>query len=145
MRFSNKYLTWLKKNNPKAYEEIQKQKKEPKYANKKTVHAGMSFASKGEADCYDYLVNLNKAGEIGEIACQVHVYLTDAAIDLIVDFAAEEFNTSQLVYHEYKGYETDVWRIKRRLWKYYGPGRLYVYKKNSRGIYLHETITPKRS
>lgn len=114
-----------------------------KYGNTKVSHAGQSFASKGEAGLYDFLKLLEMAGEIRGLKSQVYVYLTKARIAYIADFSYERVATGQVEYAEYKGFETPEWRIKRRLWEYYGPGDLLVYKASSRGPVLKETLKPK--
>lgn len=62
---------------------------------------------------------------------------------MIPDYSAVDVETGQLKYFEAKGSETDVWRIKRRLWKYFGDASLAVYKGNYRKIFLNEEIVPK--
>lgn len=58
---------------------------------------------------------------------------------MIPDFSAVEKGV--LVFFEAKGFETEVWRLKRRLWKFYGPGPLEVWRSAGRGrIGLVETI-----
>jgi len=114
-----------------------------KYKNKRVSHAGYSFASKGEASLYDYLKFREMAGEIKNIQTQDHVYLTRARILYIPDFKIFEVGLNDYTWSEFKGFETDTWKIKRRLWQFYGPGLLRVYKKNSRGVFLHEEIVPK--
>ena len=115
-----------------------------KYGNTKTTRAGRSFASKLEAALFDLLILREKAGELKDVRQQVSVYLTDARIQMIPDYSAVNVETGETEYHESKGAESDVYRIKRRLWKYYGPGKLYVYKGSYRKVYLHEVIIPKK-
>lgn len=114
-----------------------------KYGNIAATAHGISFSSQAERDCYEILLLMEKAGEIKDIQVQDHVYLTEARICSIPDFKYFNLKTNEHEWAEFKGYETDVWRIKRRLWKHYGPGVLKVYKKKYRGIYLDETIIPQ--
>lgn len=100
------------------------------------------FASKLEAALYQHLFLLEKAGEIFEIQTQDHVYLTDARILYIPDFKFKNKDGIE-EWAEAKGYETDVWRIKRRLWSYYGPGRLTVFKGSANKLRIDEVIVPK--
>jgi hypothetical protein len=111
-----------------------------KYGNTKVSHAGYSFASKGEAGCFDMLSLLEKAGKIRDIKTQVTVYLTRARIIYKPDFQFEDLELAQTVYAEFKGFETSDWRIKRRLWMYYGPARLRIYKG---AMTLVEEIIPE--
>ena len=114
-----------------------------KYGAKKTKvsHAGMSFASKLEAAVYDHL----KIYGYSEIRQQPKVYLTEARILSIPDFICKDPN-GETVWAEAKGFETPVWRIKRKLWKAgYGPGKLLVFKGSHTKPYLHEEINPRKA
>lgn len=102
----------------------------------------MSFASKLESALYDLLCLMEKAGEITNIKCQDHVYLTDARIQMIPDFRAYDIKLNTVVYYEAKGFETAVWRIKRKLWAYYGPGPLRIYMGSHKRLYLAEELLP---
>lgn len=76
---------------------------------------------------------MERGGQLRDIESQVSVYLTDARIQYIVDFRAVEARTGVVEYHEGKGMDTPVWRLKRRLWQFYGPGRLVVWVAGVRG------------
>lgn len=119
-------------------------KKRSKYGAQRTTHAGMSFASKGEANCYDFLKLLEKAGEISNIRTQVHVYLSASRILYIPDYVFFDHKVGQDVYGDFKGFEDKVWSIKKRLWKSYGPGILRVYKGYGLRITVAEEIVSKR-
>lgn len=113
-----------------------------KFGAKKTEVGGEGFPSKGEAACYQMLL-LDPTVVV--LARQVRVSLTDAKIVYIPDFKCQDLETLEIFYVEYKGYETDSWRLKRRLWKHYGPGRLLVYKGHHKGpLKLVEEIIPKK-
>ncbi len=113
-----------------------------KYKTKRTESHGRSFASRGESDCYQMLQLMEKAGEIEVLQCQDHVYLTDAKITYIVDFRILDKTLSRMVWVEYKGFETPEWRLKRRLWKFYGPGPLRIYKGYGLRVTMTEEIIP---
>lgn len=113
-----------------------------KFSNRRTTLAGRSFQSNGEANCYLWLEHLQTLGEITELQTQVSCHLTLARILYIADFKFFDCKTGEWVYGDFKGFETDVWRIKRRLWKYYGLGPLRVYKGTKGGITLTEEIRP---
>lgn len=114
-----------------------------KYGAKRVTHAGMSFASKLEAALYDHLVFLASAGELSDIRCQPHVFLTSARIEYIVDFSALDVKSGELTFYEAKGFETAVWRIKRKLWTHYGSGPLHVYKGRPGSLKLVEVVRVK--
>lgn len=111
-----------------------------KFGAKKITLDGYAFGSKLEAAVYKILDDRVKNGEISDLKCQVSVYLTDARILYKPDFSYIE--NEQVVYCEAKGIETPVWRIKRRLWKHYGLGKLVIYKGSYKYPKISETIIP---
>lgn len=114
-------------------------KKKHKFGASKTVHAGFSFASKLEAAVYNILHLQKLAGEIREIQVQHSIYMTKANIQYIADFKCIKSDGSHF-YVESKGHECAVWRIKRRLFKYYGDSYLQIWKGSHTNPYLHETV-----
>lgn len=112
-----------------------------KYKNKRVSNDFHSFASQLEKAVYEFLALRQKNGEITDLACQPIIYLTDAAILYKPDF--QFFEKDLLMHAEAKGMETPEWRIKRRLWMYYGPSPLEIYKGSANNFVLHETIIPK--
>jgi len=117
-------------------------KKRNKYGNKKTTVDGIIFDSKCEAGLYNMVKTMERHGEIFDIELQPHVYLTKAKILYKPDIKVKCKTTLSGIWLEAKGHEGAVWRIKRRLWKYYGPGILRVYKCSNGTPYLHEEIIP---
>lgn len=113
-----------------------------KFNAKKASCDGHSFASGLERDVYAMLKLMKLAGELSEVQPQDHVYMTKARILLIPDFKVTLPN-GDAEWHEAKGIEMPEWRIKRRLWKAgYGPGKLSVWKRRGKGIFLSEVIIP---
>lgn len=114
--------------------------KQQKYGNKKTIsHDGYSFSSQLEAAVYHML----KDTFIGcEIKTQDSVYLTKAKILYKPDFRVTVSEDSY-EWYEAKGFETTDWRIKRRLWIHYGPGKLHIYKGSAKYPLLSETLNPE--
>lgn len=80
-------------------------------------------------------------GEISDLRCQHSVYLTDARIQAIIDFSF--IRGGELIYCEAKGFPTDVWRLKKKLWKQYGPGPLEIWVGTAKNFRLDETIIPR--
>ena len=118
--------------------------KKNKYGAKRVQdEEGRSFASQGERALYRHLKELELAGELEELCCQVSVHLSAARILYKPDFRARCGSTGDLIWYEYKGFETPVWRIKRRLWMHYGPGVLKVFKGRVGRIFESESIVPK--
>ncbi len=119
---------------------------ENKYgAERITDHAGRSFASKGEAKLFDSLRLMEMTGLISGLTQQVTVRLSKAEIVYIPDFRAHEFSFGCEVYYEFKGFETERWPIIKKLWKFYGPGPLKIFKGDYRKIFLHEEIIPREA
>jgi hypothetical protein len=119
-----------------------KKKKPHKYKIKKVEHAGRTFDSALERDLYDDLLLRESRGELMNIQSQVTIYMTAARIGYRVDYAAWSRLRGRQEYFEAKGFPTPEWEIKRRLYRYYGPGPLYVYvREGKRGLKLSEVIT----
>ncbi len=114
-----------------------------KYGNKKVEHAGRTFDSRLEKALYDDLLLQQAAGILRDIKAQDCVYLTAARILYKADYSAFHIAEGITKWHEAKGFKTPVWGIKRRLWKFYGPGPLLVYEGSARNFRLTETIVPK--
>lgn len=106
---------------------------------------GYSFASGAEASLFDYLKKLESVGEIRNIKCQDSIKLSAAKILYKPDFRCEKLINGEwvLIWCEMKGFATQGWRLKRRLWVSYGPGTLEIYKPGNRGPVLMETLIPK--
>lgn len=114
-----------------------------KYRNKRTERAGHSFASKAEALLFDYLKIKEMNGEIKDLRAQISVYLTKARIQYKPDFEYFDIQKSEMVWAEMKGFETPSWRIKKKLWPYYGPGTLLIYGCSNGRIFFSEEIRHK--
>ena len=114
-----------------------------KYRSVRVTHSGHSFASKLESALFTLLQLREKCGEIKEIQCQDHVYLTDARICYIPDFKFFDLQADTWVWAEAKGMQTPEWKIKKRLWKYYGPGKLEIYMGSYKNIKLDEILIPE--
>jgi dsDNA-binding SOS-regulon protein len=114
-----------------------------KYNAVRTVFKGMSFPSKLEASVYAHHDFLQTAGEIIELKRYAPVRMSEAQISWQVDMSAINARTGEKFWVEAKGIEGSDYKVKKELWKIYGPGKLQIYKANKRGIYLAETIIPK--
>lgn len=136
-----------------------------KFNNKKIEHAGIWFDSKLEKNTYDKLLLRQRAREILVVQCQDHIYLTDAEILYKPDFKCLDLTSEnksacirlpdpntddpqpvdfygEFFWVEAKGYQDQKWPIKKRLWQFYGPGRLEIWKSPGWGRppELDETI-----
>lgn len=116
-----------------------------KYGNKKVegTTPGHWFDSQLEKALHSLLALRERGGEIRALAHHPGtVFLSDARIQYRPDFRFEICATGEVAYAESKGFETDAWRIKRKLWMSYGPGKLEIYKGTARRLTLAETIVP---
>lgn len=99
-----------------------------KYNSRKVTRYGITFDSKLELAVYEYLLVDQQEGQLFSLTHhpKPYVYLTLAEIEYRPDFSAY-LPHGELVYFEAKGKETASWKLKRRLWEYYGPGRLRIF------------------
>lgn len=113
-----------------------------KYGNKtSTCTLGHSHRSKLEGAVCQIIQLRQRAGELVLEQVEDHVYLTLARILYIPDFRVRDEKGEFWI--EAKGYANDVWPIKKRLWKFYGPGRLEIWKGSHLRPYLDETVVPQ--
>lgn len=114
-----------------------------RYSAKKVDRDGYTFASKLEAALYDKLKIMELAGQIKIEKVQDHVRLTKAEILYIPDFRILDFNSGKQVWCESKGFESARWPMVKKLWLWYGPGELRIWKGTYQNIRLVETIVPR--
>ncbi|ABR48750.1 protein of unknown function DUF1064 [Alkaliphilus metalliredigens QYMF] len=108
--------------------EPQSQRKS-KYNNKKTTVDAIEFDSKKEADYYHQLKLLKQAGEIKDFGIQQRYELlptfkkngtTFRSINYVADFViVNNDGTTEVV--DVKGVETQVFKIKQKLFEYMYP------------------------
>ena len=109
----------------------------------KLEHAGFRFDSKLEAALYDQLKLEEIAGEIAELHHQPGtIFLSKARIQYRPDFTFIRVSTGEREWAESKGFANDRWPMKKKLWKFYGPGKLSIYGGTHRSLRLIETIIP---
>lgn len=133
MRWSEEqYEDWLRRNKapgkkPPANNEPVKIKS--KYGNIRTTIDGIEFDSKKEAEYYCNLKLLKRAGEIKDFGLQPRYVLqptfkkngkTHRSITYVADFIIENNDgTTDVV--DIKGFETQVFKIKQKLFEYMYP------------------------
>ena len=118
-----------KKGLPVKPQSKRKSKRKSKYNNQKTIVDGIKFDSKKEAEYYCQLKLLKQAGEIKDYRLQPRYELQPAfeknskkyrAITYIADFAIiNNDGTTEVV--DIKGVETQVFKIKKKLFEYMYP------------------------
>ncbi|TXH43498.1 MAG: DUF1064 domain-containing protein, partial [Desulfurellales bacterium] len=119
-------------------------KKSPsKYKNNRVKTPGQSFDSQLEAAIHQMLLLRERAGEIKNIRSQVTLRLTLAKIGYRVDFVATDCKTGLDFGIEAKGFPTEVWNIKKRLYRFYGPFRLEIWTGSHNNPKLTEIIVPE--
>ena len=109
-----------------------------KYGAQRTWGQGRCFDSKGEKLRHDELMILQRGGFIGELSCQPRVQLV-AGITYVPDFRYIE--KGKVVYEDFKGTETAVFKLKAKLWTVFGPGKLRITKRDGgRTITVREIL-----
>lgn len=102
----------------------------PKFRNKKTVIDGIRFDSKLEARRYIELQMLEKAGEISDLLIQPEYVLqplfrkngkTYRKIVYRADFSYYDKRQGKYIVEDTKGFQTDVYRLKKKLFEYRYP------------------------
>lgn len=101
-----------------------------KYHNRKTTIDGITFDSIKEAKRYQELNLLQKAGLIVNLNRQISFELipktnTERAVKYIADFMYVETVTGKIIVEDVKGYRTDVYKIKRKLFKFRYPNIIF--------------------
>jgi hypothetical protein len=102
-----------------------------KYGAEVCEYLGRKYRSKGERDYAIKLDWLKKAGEIIDWFPQHKLQIIVNGVhicDYIIDFKVVNVNNS-CEYHEYKGAETDLWKLKWKLVKALYPNLKFVLIK----------------
>ncbi len=101
-----------------------------KYHSKKVIIDGITFASKREANRYCELKWLLKAGKIKDLELQHPFTLqppfkkngkTIRAITYVADFVYLDLERMRIVVEDTKGYRTDVYQLKRKMFEFQYP------------------------
>ena len=117
--------------------------KKNKYGATRVEKAGRRYDSKSESALHDLLLLEEKAGLIKNIRQQQTIYLTEARIGMRPDFTVWDKEFNQDVFAEFKGFETDAWLIKLKLYRVYGDRPMKIYRGTPKNVYLAETVLPK--
>ena len=99
---------------------FEKALRRPKYGNRRRKQDGFTFDSKKEADRYEQLRSLERAGKVKELI--VHPRLGVKVNGQLVctyvgDFRYVDCETGQVVIEDVKGYRTDLYKLKKKLVK----------------------------
>lgn len=107
---------------------LEKEKSPSKYGNRRMEVDGHTFDSEMEADYYKQLKLLERAGAISNLILQPRYELVPAfekngmkfrKMEYVADFQYEENGKTIVV--DVKGYRTDVYKTKRKLFEYLYP------------------------
>lgn len=102
-----------------------------KYNAVRSTYNGYTYDSKKEADHAVELDWLKKAGEIKKWERQHKISIDINGVHIcnyFVDFKVY-YNDGHVEFHEVKGFETDLWRIKWRLAKAMYPHNRFILIK----------------
>ena len=105
--------------------------KRNKYNNVRQTYNGFSYDSKLEAEHAQNLDFLKKAGIVKDWERQVKISLDIGDVHIanyFIDFKVF-FEDGRIEYHEVKGAETDVWRMKWKLSKALYPDYNFIKLK----------------
>lgn len=98
-----------------------------KYRAKKTVVDGIKFDSKKEADRYQQLKLLEKAGKIKDLVLQPEYELipkfkkngkTYRKTVYKADFSYFDTENNKVIVEDVKGFKTDVYALKKKMFEY---------------------------
>lgn len=93
-------------------------KKGNKYGAKKTLVGDLMFDSKGEANRYQELTLLQKAGKIKNLERQVRIPCMINNIKVftyVADFLYFDLEEEKNIIEDFKGMETDVFKLKKKV------------------------------
>jgi len=114
-----------------------------KYGARKTTLGDRTFDSAGEAFRASQLRLLERAGEISDLQYQVTFRLSAAEITYRADFTYTEYG--RMVAEDFKGVETERFRIIKKLWQHYGPCLLRITKRRGTRVLTVQEIMPKNA
>lgn len=115
-----------------------------KFNAKPTMLDGRRFASKSEAGYYTQLKLLERCGEITNLTLQPRVKLTKY-VTYVPDFSYSIPEDGIKLYVDVKGFQTPEFKIKKNLWREFGPANLLLVKRNGPFDYIVvETVRTER-
>lgn len=102
-----------------------------KYNNRKTIIDGITFDSNKEAKRYTVLRSLRDGGYIKDLKLQVPFELIpkqsgERSVKYIADFVYYDIEKQIHVVEDVKGFKTDVYKLKRKLFKYKYPEYTFI-------------------
>lgn len=112
-------------------EVINVKKKIGKYHNRKVEIDGFKFDSQKEGNRYLILKRMEKEGKIKDLQRQVSFEIVpkskgERAVRYVADFMYVETVTGNIIVEDVKGYRTEVYNLKRKLFKYRYPEYTFI-------------------
>lgn len=104
--------------NIQEYKKIIGAKKTPKYRNKKITIDGITFDSIGESVRHGELKLMQRAGAIQNLQLQVRIPCIingKKVFTYIADFVYLDTKTGETIIEDFKGMETDVFKLKKKI------------------------------
>ena len=101
-----------------------------KYHSQMIKYDGLVFDSKHEAERWKWLRFMEHSGEIKQLQRQVEFVLQEAfhkngkryrKISYFADFVYRDVRTGSIIVEDAKGYKTEVYKIKKKLFEYRYP------------------------
>jgi hypothetical protein len=109
-----------------------------------TCGRGHSHRSKFERAVCDLIDDRQQHGELVLEQVEDHVRLSDAQIVYVADFKVRDVLEDEVFWIEAKGFETERWRTNKKLWRFYGPGKLEIWRGDWTCPRMTDVIIPKR-
>ena len=109
-----------------------------KYRSKKVIVDGITFDSKKESKRYCELKLLERSGKIKHLELQHKFELqpsfkkngkTIRAITYVADFTYFDLETMRYVVEDVKGYKTEVYKLKKKMFEYQCPNLTIIEVK----------------
>ena len=95
-------------------------KRPSKYGAKRVEYDGHAFASQKERDRYIELKLMQRQGMISDLTLQPRFPLTVAGFKVctyVADFQYRDLGLDEMIVEDVKGYKTDVYTIKAKLFR----------------------------
>lgn len=129
----------------KKRSQLKKFYKKTKYSNKKCVFNDIKFDSKLEMERYKELILLSTGGAINELQLQKPFILQDKfkrngkgirAIKYLADFFYFDEKLKKYVCEDTKGFETEVFKIKKKIFLSKYPDIVFFQNSKNKKQYL---------
>lgn len=121
--------------NIEEYKKLTQKSSVPKYRNKKITIDGMTFDSTGEYVRYGELSLLEQAGEIKNLQRQVRIPCIingTKVFTYVADFVYLDTKTNQQTVEDFKGFETDIFKLKKKILEAQGISITIVKKSKKK-------------